>query len=350
MTKVTPRQIKCRSMLEVLGYSRSGASALTGNFCREVGPNLPTAFRTAGLDHGSNGLAQWRLGRLDAYKAYVQSQKPELVQAAAATGQKVDDAFWPWYGRLDFQTQFVAIELAKDYPALDHKLRMGGDVAALTADVCWQYERPSKLLSGIAERIDYAKAVAADTSEGVNPVTDIRANPTVVDQLHNTILAHDQKATGGFATAGIAGFGALGLLLSHVLHDVPLWEWVAVGVVLVVALLCLLGAVAERRNAANVASAVPGVTPVPPPAPVTITPASIAATKPIQMTRSGLGPLVQALQDDAFEERVKAEVERRLAMQNPPSAIPAFVEGGPLPPVSTTGPGAIMQVKKAGEV
>lgn len=302
MVKVTPRQIKCRSMLEALGYSRSGASALTGNFCQESGPNLPTAFRTKGLDHGSQGLAQWRLSRLTAYKGYVQTQKPELIQAAAATGQHIDDVFWPWYGRLDFQTQFVAKELAKDYPALDAKLRKGGDVAALTADVCWQYERPSKALSGIATRIAYAKAIAADTTESISPMAEIKAQPTVVDQLHTEAHAHDTKANGGFAVAVMGAFAGAGVLLSNVIHDVPMWQWVLVGVIAVIVLLAILGAINERRNAANVAQAVPGVTPVPvlPPTAVVIPPPE---------------PLKSAVDQLAFDVAVQAEVDRRLAMK-----------------------------------
>jgi len=145
----TKRQIIASLMLQAQGYTPAGAAALVGNFSQESGPNLPSAFRTRDLDHGSNGLPQWRLERLKAYEEYVQSLHPGASSAD----------LWLFYGRMAYQLQYVAIELKRDYATLDAKLRETPEpsVSDLAAAVCWNYERPNKAESGITNRIKWAE-------------------------------------------------------------------------------------------------------------------------------------------------------------------------------------------------
>src|ERR1700748_1673700 len=128
----TQRQIQCFSLFEAQGYSPEGSAAWVGNASQESGNNLPTAFRTGALDHGSQGLMQWRLDRLTAYENFVKAKHPGI------SAQEL----WQWYGRLDYQVEFAALECRTSYPTLDKQLRSGGSIATLTAAICWTYERP----------------------------------------------------------------------------------------------------------------------------------------------------------------------------------------------------------------
>lgn len=283
---VSARQIKCRSMLQGLGASLAGASALTGNFVRESGANLPTVFRTGQLDHGSQGLAQWRLGRLTAYMNYVRVQKADLVKGMT-TDAAIDKALWPWYGRLDFQTEFVIIELKEDFPALWAKLSdpSGADAGTLAADVCWQYERPSKALSGISERIAAAKAIAADHSE----LADI-GEPTVVDHLISHADDHEQQAQGGIVAGMFSAFVAAGLFISNYVHDLPRWELVAIVILLAAAACCIVAALASKKKATDIRLAIPQVSAVPKPAdkpaPAPVIPSPGPVAEPLVPVRS----------------------------------------------------------------
>ena len=251
---IPDRQIKCRDNFLGMGYSLGGASALTGNFVRESGVNLPTAFRTGKLDHGSQGLAQWRLARLTNYKAFVASLHRDL---------EGDKELWPWYGRMDYQCEFVDEELKTDYPLLHAKLcAVGGDAATLAADVCWQYERPSKELSGIADRIAAAKALAVPARP--TPTSDVM-DATVTDHLHTEADGHDKQADGGIVAAGAAGLGAAALFISNYINSIPRWQVVVIIILLAVMAMCVVAAMASRKKATNVKSAIPKVSVVPKP-------------------------------------------------------------------------------------
>ena len=311
MVKVVPRQVKCRNMFEAEGYSRSGAGALVGNFVQEVGQDLPTAFRaTTALDHGSQGLAQWRLARLTAYKAFVESQKPELIGKGHVDQSMVDKILWPYYGRLDYQVAFVIHELGTDYPELDKKLRAGGDVAALTADVCWQYERPNKELSGIANRIAYAKAIAADTSTDAKSTT--AATPTVVDHLHATADAHTKAQDGGYVAAAGAALGGAALFSSNFLASIPTWELVTLAILLFVVVAGVITARTESKNAANVKAAIPSVAIVPKPVDPE-PPEDWAATT--STSAKGVQVLTSTTSTDDIQAKINEAVAKALADQ-----------------------------------
>lgn len=247
---VTARQIQCAALLMQAGFTMAGASALVGNFVRESGPNLPSAFRHGKLDHGSQGLPQWRLGRLTAYMNFVKEKHPELTS---------EDELWPWYGRMAYQVEFVARELASSYRTLYFNLRApGGDVAALTADVCWQYERPSKALSGIAVRLDAAKALYAEL---------LRQHPAVpqtmdlVSALHEQAADHtNQAATGAAVGGGALVLASVGGVVKAAPHVHMAWYWWAFFLAMaVIALLAVIGAIKNFISAQNLKLTIPKV-------------------------------------------------------------------------------------------
>jgi hypothetical protein len=263
-------------MLEGLGYSRAGASALTGNFVVESGVNLPTAYRNPDkLDHGSQGLAQWRAVRLQQFEDWVK----------ATEKRRTTEPWTIWFGRLDNQVAFVGHELKTSYAALDAKLRQPGDVAALAADVCWQYERPNKALAHIAERV--AAAVAISTTTVVDPQTSQTmpaATLGVVDKLHAEADSHAQQSKGAAAIATVGGLGALGLAMSNWIEIIPWWEWAAFAVLALMILIGIAGALGQRTKQAAVLAAIPGVSKVPSGEIQDITRAAAPAPSPIALT------------------------------------------------------------------
>lgn len=121
------------------GWSRVGACAVTGNGTQE---NLCKPVTTGRLDHGSNGILQWRLDRL--------------------TGQ---GGMQPWCMRnfgtwttLEAQAAFTLYETARDYPGLDAALREGKrSIENLTANFQDIFERPNKAYAHLDNRIKHAK-------------------------------------------------------------------------------------------------------------------------------------------------------------------------------------------------
>jgi hypothetical protein len=137
------RQSRAFRQFVAAGYSKEGAAALIGNACQESGPELRTYFPPSARDHGSNGIFQWRLGRLG--HLIVFCEQLELHS-----------------GTLEAQVKFAIFELGKDYPYLDARLRRGCDLSELTQEVCWQYLRPAKTAAALDRRISYAKKIFLD--------------------------------------------------------------------------------------------------------------------------------------------------------------------------------------------
>lgn len=205
----TSRQIIARTTLQGLGYPKPGASALVGNFSQEVGVNLQSGYLpTSQLDHGSQCLPQWRLGRLTAFENYCAAKSLHT-------------------GAMESQLRYVAVELARDYPALDKALRdPKGDIASLTARVCWEYERPAQSAANLANRVKQAQATYA--------APDLK---TAAAGARQTADAHQ---------AGSLFFGAGAAIISF-LH---LSLWIVVPVVLLLLAVIIFNAVkASQQNA-----------------------------------------------------------------------------------------------------
>jgi len=123
-----------------------GGAAIVGNCSQEVGINLPTKF-TLVTDHGSQGIAQWRLARLTALEKFADDHKLPVTD-------------------LTTQGLFLLEELAQDYPALDTMLRAPGTrtLANLTANFMTIFERPSynPAINKLNFRIAQAQICARD--------------------------------------------------------------------------------------------------------------------------------------------------------------------------------------------
>jgi Phage tail lysozyme len=139
---MTERQMRAFRQFVAAGYTKEGAAALVGNASQESTEDLHSAF-TRRTDHGSEGIFQWRLERL-----------ARLIEFARK--RKLDAEL------LETQCAFAVHELVVSYPFLDHNLRVGFDVADLTAKVCWTYEAPNKNEAKLGNRIHQAMRVLAD--------------------------------------------------------------------------------------------------------------------------------------------------------------------------------------------
>ncbi len=266
VAKVTTRQLQASGILIRNGLSSSGAAGLIGNFSWECGsPQLPTAFRVAHLDHGSQGLPQWRLSRLTNYMEFVAQKHSDLNQADYSPTSQL----WPYFGRLDYQLLFVVHELRGDYPKLYEKLCQGGDVASLTADVCWQYERPNKAMAHLAERVAYAKAISAALVKSSLP-TDL---PT-----HLASMTHQSeqqtKAAAGVVMLPVLATGGGVLAVAHRHLDLPWYGWLFFATCLVALVAAIAAYFITRQQEVNIKAATTVVPDAKPAEPV-------KATRPI---------------------------------------------------------------------
>ncbi len=209
----TPRQLACFALLEAEKYPPESAAAFVGQFSQEVGVNIPSAFRHGPLDHGSQGIAQWRLIRLTRYKAYVIGLHPELMQAGMSQEQ-IDVVMWDLYGRLDYQIKFCAIECRTWYPQIEVALRRGGDIDILTDLLTWHFEIPAVATARADFRRQQAHAVfAAAAHIGSSPAT--QANVTKA-QAQAKVQTNNTNAGGGIVLGGIiAGLHWMGGMPSH---------------------------------------------------------------------------------------------------------------------------------------
>ncbi len=183
---MTTRQQIALGIFVADGYDPTGAAAAVGNFSQESGVDLHSGY-AAKTDHGSQGIAQWRLSRLDA-----------LADFCASEGLHS--------GTLAAQVKFAIFELGKDYSDLDNALRAGGDIDRLTARFCWDYERPNKAQAGLASRIKQAHAafdeyVAANAAH--SPAAQQQAE---VSKARKDAATHQTNVGMGVVLAGLIGF------------------------------------------------------------------------------------------------------------------------------------------------
>ena len=152
--------------LELKGMPLVSACAWTGNASQE---NLVRPVTIGPKDHGSDGVLQWRLDRLDGPRG--------LKGWSAALGMdwktlKTQAAFTLW----ELYNDPRYITLAKDL--LEGKKK----IETLTANICWIYERPNKAAAHLDKRISHAKSVYLIMSKelGVSLPAKIGAGAAVV--------------------------------------------------------------------------------------------------------------------------------------------------------------------------
>lgn len=190
--------------LGLRGWPLSGACAVTGNFSQE---NLCKAVTTGPLDHNSQGLAQWRLGRLT-----------ELMSWSKKNFGGRDDA---WMS-LRAQCAFTLYETARDYPGLDAELRKGlagvkpEDVRRVldfkTAEFCWVFERPKRgPTAGLANRQKHAASVfqLMDTAPAPAPAPEPTVTPTTGVVLGGAAAAAGTAGTVAVQTGDIMNVWAI---------------------------------------------------------------------------------------------------------------------------------------------
>ena len=265
----TARQIQCFTLFEAQGYPPESAAAWVGNFSQESGTSLPSAFRSGvPLDHGSQGLEQWRLDRLTNYENFVKAKVPGASDAE----------LWAYYGNMAYQVEFATQECRRDYPSVELALHRGGDIAALTALICWQVERPSLRYANLANRVAQAKNVFAAAPH-------LSVPPSTVSKANTAVIKHTQAATGAVVAAGGSTIGAAATIATHVQWHMPSWAWILAGTLGVVIVMAIISAITNAVQAGaaknTLVAATPVVAPASVPAPASApTPAPIVAATP----------------------------------------------------------------------
>ena len=198
----TPRQQSLTAFFITNGYHPYGSAAMVGNFSQEVGINLPTRF-TLTTDHGSQGIAQWRLDRLTKLEQFCANRKLNVTELIP-------------------QAQFVIWELDNEYPQLNAMLKTPGNrsLANLTANFSGWFERPSKQYENLDNRIKQAKMCLESVKA---PVTAKPATPTPRLEDHIVVGA---TAIGGVASIGaVIGWGTSlsALLVTAIVAFLILW-------------------------------------------------------------------------------------------------------------------------------
>ena len=140
---VTARQKEAAVYLAPAGWAANGVAGVIGNLVGESGENLSSVVHRKHADHGSGGIAEWRLDRLQS-----------LIDFAQHEGKAADD--------LGVQCLFLIHEVQTDYPHLDAMLKdPSRSIANQAANFCWIFERPNKQLANVDGRIKAATALAA---------------------------------------------------------------------------------------------------------------------------------------------------------------------------------------------
>lgn len=261
----TQRQLIAFALLEAEGLTAEGAGAVTGNLSQEVGNNLPSEFRHSGLDHGSQALPQWRdskgAPRLTRYMEYVRGLHPELIRPGMTT-EEIDAAMWVWYGNMALQIEYLAIELREYFPALDAKLRHGGDINSLTEDFCWQFENPNRQAANLTNRQRQALYVFSAASHLSPRKESTQAN---IEAAKKTVAAQTSTTNArcgvmlGGLIAGLHWYGGMP-------GNMALVAGAVVALLVVYSLFAAQRAKFEAALASSLAGKISGVAPVPVPA------------------------------------------------------------------------------------
>jgi hypothetical protein len=165
------------------------ACAVGGNGWQE---NLLRPLTLGAKDHGSDGIMQWRLGRLT-----------ELQHL-------------PNWDTLPVQAQFFKAECQRDYPRLWADLVAGKkSLETLTANVMVQYERPNLALAGLDHRITYAHALLNHMNTltpivtvPVTQPTEAIMDPAIISLLIQFLPAIIQGILTGIANVHAAQTGS----------------------------------------------------------------------------------------------------------------------------------------------
>ncbi len=187
--------------LGLKGVPLKSACAAVGNFTQE---NLVKAVTEGVKDHGSDGLAQWRLTRLDGPHGLKGWSEAQGLDWATLSAQA---AFFLW-------------ELHRDYPALERDLRAATkSIETLTANICKFYERPNMAVAALDKRISHAKSVYAIMSKEQTAKMTTQAGAGAAVVIGTATMANAANGGSiGMTLVGVALAGAaaiIGPLFAH---------------------------------------------------------------------------------------------------------------------------------------
>jgi len=183
--------------MNITGIPLKSACAVTGNGTVE---NQVKPVTTGPKDHGSDGVLQWRLTRLDGPRG--------LKGWSAAQGLD--------WATLKAQAAFFLWELHQDYPALEKDLREAKkSIETLTANICVFYERPNMAVAHLDLRISHAKSIYSIMSKETLPTLEATATAgtiataglggAIVNQLGGDTF-QTFLTVGGMALMGLAAY------------------------------------------------------------------------------------------------------------------------------------------------
>jgi Phage tail lysozyme len=183
---MTARQQQAMTVFVREGLAPLGAAAAVGALTGESGPNLDSTVFRVNADHGSGGIAEWRLDR-----------KAAMISFVKMLGKPIED--------LEGQCLFVINELERDYQALNAELRAG---TKTITTMCWNFVT-------VFERPNMAVA----------HMDDIRVPQAI--QTYNAYIAANHRTfppitKGGAVIGTAAGGGAIATA-----GQVPTWATIA---------------------------------------------------------------------------------------------------------------------------
>lgn len=164
-----------------------GSAAIVGNLSQESGTHLDATVHRRVADHGSGGIAEWRLDRLTRLEKFAEDHQLNVAD-------------------LTTQLLYLIWEMENIYPTLNASLKAGGrTVANLTANFMQVFERPATKYANLDNRIKQANictvAFAADLAAKKPPIAET--------------VGAGATAAGGVIGAGAAwGAGSHGPLIA----------------------------------------------------------------------------------------------------------------------------------------
>lgn len=194
----TPRQLQAARLLLNKGYSKQGAAAIVGNLSQESGNNLRSTF-TLTTDHGSQGVAQWRLDRLTKLEKFSEDNNLTVTE-------------------LSTQLFYLIWELESFYGSLNSMLKSGTrSVANLTANFMQIFERPAAKYANLGNRIRQANAVMADLPVTTTaPITEpVAAGAATIGAAGTAVWAWTQGISGPVIAGLITLAAAAAIILGY---------------------------------------------------------------------------------------------------------------------------------------
>jgi hypothetical protein len=159
-------------------------------------------------DHGSQGIAQWRLDRLTNLERFCEERGLAVTNLAA-------------------QLLFLEHELKDSYPKLNVMLKEGTrSIANLTANFSAMFERPSKRYENLDFRIAEAEKCTAAYTPPAQPKAPIVAGTIAVVGTAGSAAYASSQGIGGPILAGLLTLFVAAVLLTVSFYVQRWWKMV----------------------------------------------------------------------------------------------------------------------------